>query len=42
MCDHSNWRTGAAQVIYEQLAEFVDKYAMMRNTIVGVYQTPVD
>jgi 2-polyprenyl-3-methyl-5-hydroxy-6-metoxy-1,4-benzoquinol methylase len=40
MCDHSNWRMGAADAIYDRYAALVDQFAMMRNTIVGVFRSP--
>ena len=40
MCDHSNWRAGGVEIVYDQLADRIGRFAMMRNTIVGVYRTP--
>ena len=39
MCDHSNWRSGAAEFVYQDLSPLIDKFSMMRNTIVAVYKS---
>jgi len=41
MCDHANWRKGrGARYVYETLGDSIDRYALMRNTIVGVFTAP--
>jgi 2-polyprenyl-3-methyl-5-hydroxy-6-metoxy-1,4-benzoquinol methylase len=39
MCDHSNWRSGAAEFVYQNLSPLIDKSSMMRNTIVGLFRS---
>lgn len=38
MNDHANWRTGTQNLIYPFLGESPVGHALLRNTIVGVYQ----
>lgn len=41
MNDHANWRTGAADQIYTLLAKKPQSHALLRNTIIGVFQSPI-
>jgi 2-polyprenyl-3-methyl-5-hydroxy-6-metoxy-1,4-benzoquinol methylase len=38
--DHSNWRTGAADMVYEFLSTNPAPHPLLRNTIVGVFRKP--